>query len=191
MLRGVLVGTFVVGLALVPVVLVVGVMVRGSIATLDVVLVAVAMVIAAVTIDVFRQGGASPALTVFGAGGAVAMFVAVALWEPSLEPVNDRSIASAIRARYGDSVPLVFVRREFLPLCFNLRRQIPIVRDERQLADFSKDHPGLIAIELHPTGGTRTALITEDLRFELPDEGACISGRVRPDAGRDGLASTP
>jgi 4-amino-4-deoxy-L-arabinose transferase-like glycosyltransferase len=129
---------------------------------------------------VYRRGGAGPALTAFAAAAPLVMFGALGLWAPSLEPVNCRTIAPALRAKYGDG-PYAFVGKEDLPLVFHMRRIIPVAKSAGEIAALGARRPAVVAIE--PIGGTNRArpVIDEQERF-VTDATIFRVGFVKPGA---------
>jgi hypothetical protein len=92
--------------------------------------------------------------------------------------VTSRTVADAVRARYGHA-PLVFVRREDLPLVYHLRQVVPIARTEAELAALAAREPGLIAIEVRNDGRAPfTGLLVEELRFDDGEDTAYLVGPV-------------
>jgi hypothetical protein len=138
--------------------------IRGHLIPADFVLgVFVLAVVSAVTL-IWRRRGREPAMTVFAAGAALFMFAARGLWAWSLEPVNCRTVASAIAARYADG-PYCFVGKEDLPLVFYMRRIIPVARSPGEIAHLAGRQPPVVAIE--PISGTNRArpVIQEEARY--------------------------
>jgi 4-amino-4-deoxy-L-arabinose transferase-like glycosyltransferase len=112
----------------------------------------------------YRRRGLEPAMVVFAAGAPLVMFAALGLWEPSLEPVNCRTIAPALGSRYGEG-PYAFVGKEDLPLVFHMQRIIPVARSSAAIARLAGRQPPVVAIE--PISGTNRArpVIEETARF--------------------------
>lgn len=161
-----------------PGLIVAGKMDRGYIQPADVVVtVLLAAMLAAVWL-VFRARGVEAAMKTFAVGTAAAMFVVVGLWAPSLNPLNCRTIVPQLEARYGDG-PFAFAGKEDLPLVFHMRRIVPVVRSESEVAELGTRRPRFVVIE--PISGTNRPrpAIQEDARFEA-DETIYRIGFVRP-----------
>jgi 4-amino-4-deoxy-L-arabinose transferase-like glycosyltransferase len=120
----------------------------------------------AVAALLYRRRGFSPAAAGLAAGGAVLMPLLVGVFAPSLNPLNARSVAAQIRARYRDG-PYVFMGKEDLPLCFHMRSVIEVARNRQELYKLAAASPGIIVIE--PLGDDRrppSPAVMEQMRFE-------------------------
>ena len=137
---------------------------RGHVTGWDVALAALLLSAVAAVALAYRRRGRELAVAVFAGAAPVVMFAAAGLWEPTLEPVNCRTIAPALADRYGDG-PYAFVGKEDLPLVFHMRRIIPVARSAAEIANLAGRQPPVVAIE--PISGTNRArpVIEEDARF--------------------------
>jgi 4-amino-4-deoxy-L-arabinose transferase-like glycosyltransferase len=176
--RTVAVGTFIGCALVIPGVLVAGRMVRGHVTSVDVGMAAGVTALLAGVWMVRRRGGASAGAATFALGNGLVLLAVFIWWAPTLRPVTSRTVADAVRARYGYA-PLVFVRREDLPLVYHLRQVVPIARTEAELAALAAREPGLIAIEVRNDGRAPfTGLLVEELRFDDGEDTAYLVGPV-------------
>jgi 4-amino-4-deoxy-L-arabinose transferase-like glycosyltransferase len=140
--------------------------VRGHVIATDVVLASLMLAAVAVAAFLYRRRGPAPATTGLAAGGAVLVPLLVGVFAPSLNPINARSVANQIRARYGDA-SYVFMGKEDLPMCFHMRRVMQVARNRQQLYQLAAANPGVIVIE--PLGDDRrppSPAVVEQMRFE-------------------------
>lgn len=140
-------------------------MMRGWITVGDVVVAALVVAAVAVVWFVYRSRGPASATAAFAAANAVALAAIVGFWEPSLTPENCRTIAPELERRYGNG-PYVFVGKEDLPMVFHMRRIIPTVRSDAQMAAMAKKHPDVVAIEPISGSNRPRPTIVEEARFK-------------------------
>lgn len=159
---------------------------RGWITAVDVV--AAVLVVAAVVAAwlVYRSRGAASATTAFAAVNAVVLAAIVGFWEPTLSPENCRTIAAELERRYG-SGPYVFVGKEDVPMVFHMRRIIPTVRSDAQMAAMANKHPNVVAIEPISGSNKPRRSIVEEARFK-DDKTTYRVGRI--DVAALSLATT-
>jgi 4-amino-4-deoxy-L-arabinose transferase-like glycosyltransferase len=139
---------------------------RGHVLAGDVALAALMVATVAVAAWLYRRRGFAPATAGLGIGGAVLVALLVGVFAPSLNPLNARSVAHQIRARYGDG-PYVFMGKEDLPMCFHMRSVIEVARNRQQLYQLAAANSGTIVIE--PLGDDRrppSPAVVEQMRFE-------------------------
>ncbi len=93
-------------------------------------------------------------LAVLVGGSAVAMPVLFGLWLPRVTPGDWRSTAEFVAADAGPG-PLRFYGPELsLPLCFHLRREIPLLPDAGAASAFLRENPTGRLLIVKPTGAT-------------------------------------
>ena len=158
-------GLTVVGAALAPVGVLVGApIVRGHLIAADGVVTAFLLAAVAVVALAYRARGLEAALQTFAAGTAVAVFVLMALWAPTLHPVDTRQIAAALHERYGNG-PYAFLGKEDLPLVFHMKRIIPVARNQGEIEGLAGRRPPVVFIE--PISGTNRPrpFLQEQMRF--------------------------
>jgi 4-amino-4-deoxy-L-arabinose transferase-like glycosyltransferase len=154
----------------VPVILIIGPVMRGSRRVPEAadVLLALALIAGVCgSVVMTRTRGLAAGIATFALAGVLIVYVSLTSWSVTLDPVNPRVIADAIRERYGEAAPLAFVRREYLPLCYNLDRIIPVAKCEAELAELTASHSaGLVAIDVSSEGGCAMDVgLLEELRF--------------------------
>jgi len=130
----------------VPAILVGARMIKGRISFFDVAL-AVLLVLALVVVGlIYWRRGIASATIAFMVAAAVVIVPAVGVWVPLSEPGNSRTVARQLTRRFGAG-PYCYYGTSFsLPLCFNLRSQIPLARGPRELEVLSAKTPGLVVI---------------------------------------------
>lgn len=129
---------------------------------------------------VYRRRGSAAGATAFAIGNALALFVLVGLWAPSLNSENIRAIPPALAARYGDG-PFALVGKEDLPVVFHMRRILPVVRTEAEIAALVARQPDVVVIEPIGDNNKPRAAIVEEARFR-DDETVYRVGRINPAA---------
>lgn len=134
------------GIAAAPGLIVVAFLVRGSVAWWDAALACGVAAASLIILILARRIDFEPAFLSLGATAAVAMFVIVGLWSPTLSAVTPRSIASFIVTSRCPE-PYVFWGRESLPLCFYLHRVIPVARTEAEFVQLAGGHRVITVIE--------------------------------------------
>jgi hypothetical protein len=139
-------GTMLLAALGVPGILVAGRIIKGRIGFYDVALaVILAIALAIVGIVYFRKGLAAATVAYIVAAAAVFVPV-VGVWVPLSESGNSRTVAREITRRFGKG-PYCFYGPAFsLPLCFNLRTEIPLARGPGELEKLAVQVPGLVAI---------------------------------------------
>jgi 4-amino-4-deoxy-L-arabinose transferase-like glycosyltransferase len=76
----------------------------------------------------------------FAGGCALALVLLLGVWWPTLRPHNTRAVAREIRSRLPEG-PYCYVGANFsLPLCFNLRTEIPRATNPAQLMSLVRGH---------------------------------------------------
>jgi 4-amino-4-deoxy-L-arabinose transferase-like glycosyltransferase len=129
---------------------------------------------------VYRRRGTAGGVAAFAALNVVVLAVVVGLWGPTLNEPSIRVIPPALASRYGDG-PFAFVGKENLPLVFNMRRIIPVVRSEAEIANLVARQPNVVAIEPLSGGNKPHKAIVEEARFR-DDEMVYRVGRINPAA---------
>lgn len=127
---------------------------------------------------VHRRRGPAAGLTAFAVGNVLILLVLVGLWAPSLNAENIRAIPPALATRYGDG-PFALVGKEDLPLVFHMRRTIPVVRTDAEIAALVAQRPDVVAIEPLGDRGKSRPAIAEEARFRN-DETVYRVGRINP-----------
>lgn len=189
--RAVAAGTVAACALAVPSVILAGRLVRGNVAAQDLALAAAISIALAATLLVARRRGTVAASVTFATANVSVFLLVFAMWAPSLQPDNARTIADAIRARYSDGAPLAFVQREDLAIVFYFRRVIPVTRTDADLADLAARTPGLVAIQrLTPGHPDPTPLLVEQLRFAQEDTLYVVGPVVKSGLRRGGGALT-
>jgi 4-amino-4-deoxy-L-arabinose transferase-like glycosyltransferase len=95
---------------------------------------------------VYWRRGLTSATIAFMIGAAVVFVPAVGVWVPLAEPGNSRMVARRLTRRFG-SGPYCFYGSSFsLPLCFNLRTEIPLAGNPEELEDLAARMPGVVVI---------------------------------------------
>jgi 4-amino-4-deoxy-L-arabinose transferase-like glycosyltransferase len=121
---------------------------------------------AATVLLVYRLRSFAAAGAALAAGTAIVVAVVVGGWWHSLDKVNARNTAVAIRGRY-DNGPYAFMGHEDLPLCFHMRAVIPVVRKRDQLSALAAREPALVVIEaLGDDRRPSSPEVLEQMRFE-------------------------
>ena len=117
------------------------------------------------------------AITAFAIGCTALWPLIVGLWMPSLNLIDTRTLATAFKSRFGDAHYAFIGDGPYLPLCFALRQQIPVVASPQRLPTES-NLVVLVQIDEHakqpaptlpfPPGYTREPDIgAKDQRFEV------------------------
>jgi hypothetical protein len=132
---------------------------RGWITPTDIGLSMSALLLFTGVLLIHHRWGLQAGMVTFGIVVVVAMAAGVGVWAASLEPVTFRSLAQEIRAEFG-SDPYAFYKRESLPLCFNLRRVIPVIGTEQELQQSLAEEPRLVVIDIADDDSAR-ALLSE------------------------------
>ena len=99
-----------------------------------------------------RTRGRAAGAAAFAVGCAVAMVPLVGVWFPSLRPKNTRAVAGAIREKLPAGPYCFYGGNISLPLCFNLRTEIPRALTPAKLVEFAKAEPGLGVIAQTKSG---------------------------------------
>jgi|GEM_PF-1279128 len=87
---------------------------------------------------------------------AIAMPFITGYAAPRLDPQNPRQVASELRLRYADAPMAFFGPNVSLPLCYNLRKEIPSIGGPALLA-MLPDHPNLVVIAQDKAGRSPAA----------------------------------
>jgi 4-amino-4-deoxy-L-arabinose transferase-like glycosyltransferase len=139
-------GTLLGTLLAVPGVLIAAHHVAGTIRLFDWLLALFILLALAAVAAAHRWAGRSGAILAYLAGCTLIFPAAVGIWMPSMEPNDSTAIAEQLDARYG-RVSYVFYGSNYsLPLCFNLRRAIPLAKKPEDLVQFVADHPDAVII---------------------------------------------
>lgn len=155
-----------------------GIVTDGWLDPIDMLMTLLIAAVIGVTLVINQRHGFGPAITTLAMGNLAAVFVGLAFWSTTFQPINNRTVADAIATRYGN-VPLAFVGREHMPLCWQLHRIIPPVKNEAELAKLAAARPGLVAIEVLEKGAKpMTPMLVEQMRFDDGDDKVFIAGPV-------------
>jgi len=118
----------------------------GKVASLDWMLAAIIALGLLVVGWAYGQHGRRMALLTYMAAVLIVLVPAVSILAPRYEGDDSRSLARGFAGRFG-SGPYCFYGRNFsLPLCFNLRLQIPQVMTPVELRRLADAEPGLVVI---------------------------------------------
>ncbi len=99
----------------------------------DIALAIALAILAPAVIAVRSRKGMAPALTTLAIGCAFLWPVMIGQWMPSLNVSDTRTMAQTLQNRYGNS-PIAFLGDPaYLPLCFAMRREIPVTSSIQQL----------------------------------------------------------
>jgi 4-amino-4-deoxy-L-arabinose transferase-like glycosyltransferase len=166
--------TMLVALLGVPAILVGGRMIKGRIGFYDVAL-AVLLVLAFAFVGlVYLRRGLTGATVAFIVAAAVAFVPAVGVWVPLSESENSRTVARELKHRFGDG-PYCFYGSSFsLPLCFNLRSQIPLARGPQEVEAIASRAPGVVVIAKFKSN---TAPPPPPIAFEQQSPDIDVSGQ--------------
>ena len=100
---------------------------------------------------------------------AIALPPAVTLLVPRLSAQHARETTEFVRTRF-DNMPICFYgQNSSVPLCFNLKREIPFANDEPELKQFLAREPRMIVITI--SKDKRPTPAPEFAQFEKLDEG--------------------
>jgi len=119
---------------------------RGGVQHLDLALCLILLAGTVAAISLGRRNGTLAA--VFGMIALVAVTFAVTFgrWLPSLEPVNHRTVAAELRARYGDVSFAYIGPNESMPLVWNLRNIIRETPTREELDQVLRIAPDTVVI---------------------------------------------
>ena len=130
----------------IPAILVGARMIKGWIGFYDV---SLAILLAAALVfvgSVYLLRGITTATIAFIFAALIVIVPAVGVWVPLTEPGNSRTVARELTRRFG-SGPYCFYGSSFsLPLCFNLKSEIPLARRPSDLETLAAKTPGLVVI---------------------------------------------
>jgi 4-amino-4-deoxy-L-arabinose transferase-like glycosyltransferase len=172
-------GTFIGCVLIVPTAITTGLLTRGFVTTGDLMVAGLTAIGLSVVFRTSRRACPTASAATFACATIVIMFVIAGLWAPLVPPVNVRVIAEAIKDRYG-SAPLAYIRRENLPLVFQMRQIIPVVRSEEALAAMAASQPGLIGIETRSIKRQpATQLLSPEMSFDDGDDNISFIGPIR------------
>ncbi len=155
-----------------------GYYVDGQIDAIDVIMTLLVAGTAGMSIFVQRQRGFTAGISTLASANLAVITFGLSYWASTTQPINNRTLSDAITSHYG-AAPLVFVGREHLPICWQLRQVIPTVKGESQLAEMAAKRPGLVAIEVLEKGAAPTTpMLVEQMRFDDNDDKNFIAGPV-------------
>jgi 4-amino-4-deoxy-L-arabinose transferase-like glycosyltransferase len=147
---------------------------RGGVQHLDVALCVILLAGAVAAISLGRRNGIAAAVAGMAAAVAIAFAVTFGRWLPSLEPVNHRTVAAELRARYGEGPYAFYGPNESMPLVWNLRSIIREAPTPDELAAVLRDAPGTVVIAQVKNNRQPPPLpagLTERERLETGSEG--------------------
>ena len=113
---------------------------------------------------VYRRRGAGAGVTALAGVNVVLLAVLVGLWAPTLSRPNIRDISAAVVSKYGEG-PFALVGKEDLPMVFNMRRVLPVVRTEAEIADLAARQPDVVVIEAVGANKKPRGAVVEEARF--------------------------
>lgn len=119
---------------------------RGAMQHLDLALCLILLAGTVAAISLGRRNGTLAAVAGMIAAVAIAFAVTFGRWLPSLEPVNHRTVAAELRARYGDGPYAFFGPNESMPLVWNLRNIIRETPTPEELDAVLRTAPDTVVI---------------------------------------------
>jgi hypothetical protein len=87
---------------------------------------------------------------------------------PRLVPGHTRETAQLVRDQVGDHALIVYGANQSIPLCFNLRREIPFAKDDAELDQLIARQPESVIITIGKDKRPASAPATQ--RFEKVNE---------------------
>ncbi len=147
---------------------------RGGVQHLDVAFCVILLTGTVAAISLARRNGTGVAVAGMIGAVAVAFAVMFGRWLPSLEPVNHRTVAAELRARFGDGPYAFYGPNESMPLVWNLRSVIHEAPTAGELAAVLRGAPETVVIAQVKNNRQPPPLppgLTERVRLDTGSEG--------------------